>query len=308
MAIKLFDKEINVRDYYCKLSDDSFYVPVNKPYINLYIQMKGCNASCKFCEYMNLANPFNINKFIQILKYFDEHSNEIDLNKISITGGEPTLNISTLYSIMDEIQKFKNNHPYVYLVMNSNGYNLKKLYNDNKIDFFNSISLSRHHYDQTINNKIFNTNFKTISDEDLINIINDNKDVFHFSCNLINEYISTPEDIYKYLDYCNSMNIYDVGFVGLMKINDYCKSNYVDFNLANLTKHKLFKNKLFIVQTRQNYEYCKCLNYLYLPQTNFKKPIKIYSRCVLTKTCPHTNNLVFDGENLRIGFGGKILF
>lgn len=104
------------------------------------------------------------------------------------------------------------------------------------------------------------------------------------------------------------MDIYDVGFVGLMKINDYCKSNFVDFNLSKLTKDYMFKNKLFLIQKRNNNDICQCFNYMFLPSENFKKPIKIYSRCVLEQNNDYCNSLVFDGEYLRIGFGGKIIF
>lgn len=299
MKVNIFDKEINIKDYYCKLNECDYLYSITEPYINLYIQLKGCNASCKFCEYMNLANNFNFEKFNYILNYL---SKNIKVNKISITGGEPTLNTNKLYSIIDSIKKYQSDS---FLVMNTNGYNLKQLNNDNKIKFFDSISLSRHHYNEYKNNLIFNTN--TISNDDLKLIINNNKDIFHFSCNLIKNYIDSPEEIFNYLYYCNEMNIYDVGFVGLMKINDYCKSHFIDFNLASLLKNKLFDKSLFLTQSRNNFDECKCFNYLFLPKKDLIKPIKIYSRCVIKQKSENSSNLVFDGEFLRVGFGGKII-
>lgn len=301
MKIKLFDNEINIRGYYCELNDEGYH-SIEVPYVNLYIQMKGCNASCKFCEYKDSANYFNKEKLSAILNYL---GNNIDVHKISITGGEPTLNIDNLYTAMDEIHNFKTKNPYVFLVMNTNGFNLEKLYYDGKINFFDSIALSRHHYNDDINNSIFKTN--TINSSILHSIIKNNQDIFHFSCNLINGYISNSQEIYKYLNYCNSMNVYDVGFVGLMKINNYCKSNFVDFNLSKLAKDHIFKDKLFLIQKRNNKNICQCFNYMFLPSENFKKPIKIYSRCVLEQNNDYCNSLVFDGEHLRIGFAGKVI-
>lgn len=301
MKIKLFNTDINIRDYYCDLNDEGYH-NIESPYINLYIQMKGCNASCEFCEYKNSANYFNKEKLRLILDYLGDN---IDVRKISITGGEPTLNINNLYNAIDIISDFKNKNPYVFLVMNTNGFNLKKLYYDKKIDFFDSIALSRHHYNDKINNSIFRT--ETVDNNSLKEIIKDNQDIFHFSCNLINGYISNNQEIYNYLNYCNDIGVYDVGFVGLMKINDYCKSNFVNFNLSKLAKDYLFKDRLFLIQKRNNKNVCQCFNYVFLPSNNFKKPVKIYSRCVLKQTCKYNNNLVFDGEYLRIGFNGKII-
>lgn len=72
MKIKLFNTDINIRDYYCDLNDEGYH-NIESPYINLYIQMKGCNASCEFCEYKNSANYFNKEKLRLILDYLGDN-------------------------------------------------------------------------------------------------------------------------------------------------------------------------------------------------------------------------------------------
>ena len=152
--MKLFDKEVILKTHYCGYNGN-LPEKIEEPYINLYIQLKGCDAKCSFCEFMDSAQSFNIIKFEDnLLKLKDQ----IKINKVSITGGEPTLNYKLLYDILFIVKKHL---PDVFLVMNTNGYNLKKLDSDNLISKFDSISVSRHHYDENINNSIFKTNTLT---------------------------------------------------------------------------------------------------------------------------------------------------
>ena len=47
MIINLFDKEIALRDKYCKFFGNEGS-DITEPYINLYVRFKGCNADCLF--------------------------------------------------------------------------------------------------------------------------------------------------------------------------------------------------------------------------------------------------------------------
>jgi len=115
---------------------------------------------------------------------FEETLIEVAPEKISITGGEPTMNIPNLYRLIALINKHA---PTAFLVMNTNGYNLNELDEDDVIKEFDSISISRHHHLDARNNEILG--FQTLSKNDLRNLITNNKKgVFHFSCNLIKGY------------------------------------------------------------------------------------------------------------------------
>lgn len=45
-----------------------------------------------------------------------------------------------------------------------------------------------------------------------------------FRCNLINGYIDSRDEVFKYLDWANELGINDVGLVSLMPVNDYAAS------------------------------------------------------------------------------------
>jgi len=118
--------------------------------------------------------------------------------------------------------------------------------------------------------------------------------------NLIKRYIDCEEEIIKYLQFASEVGIYDVGFVSLMRINDYCKENQVLFDNIDFTSGRIRKTKEW-----KNKDYCRCANYLYIPKNN-DRLVKFYGRYV----CQSKNTesqLVFDGINLRDGFGGNII-
>jgi len=285
MKVKLFNTEIELREHYCTLNN---YKPsiIEQPYINLYVQFKGCNANCKFCEFKNCANSFNLNKFENVITQL---SKQIDLRKISLTGGEATIN-KDFYKVVDIVRPLTN-----FLVVNTNGTNIVELYNNEYYKKFESIALSRHHYKDEINNEILGV--ESISTTDLEQMKMKN---IHFSCNLQKDYINNKEEIYKYLDFVSSTGYDDVGFVSLMGVNEYAKEQLVDFEKLDLVSDKYHKIKEWRYK-----DCCKCNNYLYL--TNEGNVVKVYLRYNM-KPITSISNLVFDGENLKTGFcGNKII-
>lgn len=291
----LFGKEINLKSHCCTLNGQEPQ-PIETPYINLYIQLKGCNAKCKFCTFRECANDFNFKKFKEVLS---ELKKSVPINKVSITGGEPTFDLKRLYEIADIV---KHKVPDCFFVVNTNGYQLLDLYKYGNSRMFDSISLSRHHYDDKENNEILG--FESVSKRELEIIQKvwwQQKDKLHLSCNLINGYIDSPKKVYKYLEFAGKVKINDVGFVSLMKINYFCENNFVDFSDLKLKHKRLFKTKEWKFM-----DSCKCNNYLYIPNDINSDVVKVYYRCFMMRS-EVCNSLVFDGENLKIGFDGLTL-
>jgi len=284
MKIKLFNTEIELRNHYCSLNglEPS---KIENPYINLYVQFKGCNANCKFCEYKNLGHNFNVKKFEYIL---NELSKQIEVRKISLTGGEATIN-KHFYEVVDIVSKYD-----AFLVVNTNGANLKEIHKKGYTEKFDSIALSRHHYQDEKNNEILQ--FNTLSSEELKKMKLNN---LHLSCNLQKDYINSSEEIYKYLDFAAEIGCDDVGFVSLMKINDYAEKQHIDFDNLNLVFDRYYKIKEWKYE-----DSCKCNNYLYLTKNG--TIVKVYNRSNLKQTST-ISNMIFDGENLKTGFNGKII-
>lgn len=277
-SITLFNKEIPIRTHHCQLFN---YKPkIANPYIDIYVKTKGCNAKCLFCEFSNDAAVFDFEKYLYIL---NEIKNKIRVKKFAFTGGEPTTNYKQFYRILEITRE---NFPNSNFVLNTNGYNLDKI-NFNELD---SISLSRHHYFDKINNEILG--FKAISKNQLKKL--KKKKVLHLSCNLIKGYIDSKEEIYKFLEFADSIGIESVGFVSLMPVNSYCKDNLIDFNDLDLISERFNLTKTW---TYENY--CKCSNYIYI--TKKLNVITVYYKNTYNPYDINTN-LVFDGQNLTIGF------
>jgi len=284
MIVKLFDTDIELRNHYCSLNGLQ-PSEIEKPYINLYVQFKGCNADCKFCEYKNLGHSFNVEKFKKVLKQLTE---QIEVRKISLTGGEATIN-KNFYDVVDIVSKYDS-----FLVVNTNGANLKELYEKDYTKEFDSIALSRHHYDDDKNNDVLCFDALSRNDLEIMKLKN-----LHLSCNLQKDYINSKEEIYKYIDFAADINCDDVGFVSLMKINDYSKEQFIDFDNLNLEFERYYKIKEWKFE-----DSCKCNNFLYLNKDG--KVVKVYNRSNLKQTSV-ISNLIFDGENLKTGFNGKII-
>lgn len=220
------------------------------------------------------------------------------MKKFAFTGGEPTLNYN---QFRKTILLTREHHPDSCFVLNSNGLNLTKIKDD--IEIYNeldSISLSRHHYLDEVNNEILG--FKSISSEEIkeIQSNNRNKSFINLSCNLTKGYIDSKEEVYKYLEYANSIGIQWLGLVSLMPINDYCKENLIDFNALDLVSDRFNLTKVWSYEN-----YCRCNNYVYIPE-KLDNVIRVYYKYTYNPYDININ-LVFDGENLTTGFTNNII-
>jgi molybdenum cofactor biosynthesis enzyme MoaA len=291
--VKIFDKEIQTRDYYCQL-DNLNPTKVREPYINLYINITNqCNANCTFCCNSSNKNNniiFDVEKFKTVI---DEINNSINIHKVSFTGGEPTLYIELLKTCLTYV---KNKNENIFTVINSNGFKLSQL--SDMLSIIDSIALSRHHYLDNINQTIFKSQLVP-SEHDIAQFPDKTK--LHLSCNLMKDYIGNKEEIIKYLEWASKISCNDIGFVSLMPINDYCKKQFIDFKDINFESTP----DVFITQNWNYQNLCRCRNYMYI--ANNTEIINVYSRYY--KNPSYSGNaLVYDGTNLKLGFNGEIIY
>lgn len=292
MNIKVFNKEIEVTTKNCKFFGEE---SKSEPRINLYVVTKNCNANCQFCTYKNYANNWNGKKYKEILQNL---SDKIRINKIGVSGGEPTLNWDNFLEITDISKEIS---PKSELSLNTNGFNLNKLFNEEVYKKYDYINLSRHHYSDSINNEIFRC--ESTKSEELKEFAKKQTHPHHlqFRCNLINGFIDNKEEIFKFIDWSNSIGVYYIGLISLMPVNDYCKDNFIKLRIDELKNSNFFLTKKF--------EFCKggceCFNWIYIPE-NFKVPVHVYHKNTF-KPELQTQILTYDGEFLRSGFGGEII-
>lgn len=163
----------------------------------------GCNAKCEFCFWRQDKT---------VKDYMDKLEKTMSslpsqFYMLSISGGEPTIS-SYLHDVLNSIDVEK----FTHRILTTNATGLMK-----NIDIIKEkiqhINISRHHWDDEINAKIFETDTVPTSDH-LIECVDElNKagiDVT-FSCVLTDEYILTKEDIISYVQYaknCGASHIY----------------------------------------------------------------------------------------------------
>lgn len=274
--------------YKCGVPD-----PLGKK-IELTIQLTNkCNCGCTFCSNSNFTDyKFDKSKFIKI---FSLLKNNYPIIKVSFTGGEPTL-----HPLFTELVGFiRENLSHALIVVNTNGSNLEKL---KEVSHFKGIEygISRHHYDETKNAKIFKSNAPCTNQElaDFVDYISttDNRILLH--CNLIKNQIDNIDEVKKYLDWCKSININDVGFVELMPYTQSAKDDKAEVDFL-----KLPKDYFVLTRFAERKEVCKCINFDY-------NGIRVYNRRMCTSNCRNTPNapLVYNYNRLSKGFGGDVIW
>ena len=286
MIVNLFGKDLIVKDESCSLNGNPG-TPIKEPYINMYVTMtNACNAKCPFCcneKNAGVKIDFDYYKFYYLVH---EIRKQITINKLSFTGGEPSLDMDLLGRCVETVKKTDKE---VFTIINTNGIHLGEL--DKIAKYFDSIALSRHFYNDDINNEIFGTD--TIAQSSDIEMFV-HKDILHLSCNLQKGYIDIPRKVMLYLEEASKLGVNDIGFVSLMPCNKYCKEKFIE--------------NLYISKEWNQKTYCRCRNYLYMPKNEETDVdvVKVYTRYYVDPT--HSlSTLVYDGKYLRQGFGGDII-
>jgi pyruvate-formate lyase-activating enzyme len=290
--MELFGKEINVKHYNCSYFGAK---PTKRELdqIALYVRFKGCNASCDFCEYMDDASQFDLKRYKEVLLYLRD---KIFVSKINLTGGEPTLNWKLFNEVLETTREV---FPDIYVVLNTNGFNFEKIIEEETYKKISNISLSRHHYDDKVNEEILRT--KAPSTDNIKELrARVEEEGLHLTCNLIKGNIDSYEEAIKYLDWTAFLKIPTASFVSLMPINDFCKDSFVHFNELNLG------DRLIMTQDWRYENMCHCNNWLYFPGNTDFYPIRVYTKNTFNPM-DITTSLVYDGKHVKAGFNEEIV-
>lgn len=283
----VFGREIQIKQNGCNNVDlVGSKIP---PSVNVFVKVtNGCNCHCLFCS--NAGSNFSITNFDlpKLLRIVQEIQNQgIGINRINITGGEPSIVPNLVLEILGEFNQdnFKN----IHFHLNTNGLlpQSQKLMKNQR---WNSISVSLHHYDNKILSEIYGKKITS----NALNFENIDKNKINVSCNLIKGYIDSSTEIHKMLDFTLALNIPRIGFVSLMRINDYCNNHFIDFeDIAFETIPSVY-----FTNTLNRGSNCKCSNYLYNKDAQI---LEIYTRNYVNQAYCESA-LLFDGKYLRQGF------
>ena len=295
MKKRIFGHEVEVRAQTCNMNSVRGS-SVAEPYINLYVRItNNCNAACEFCEFNGVdRNQFDMMKFMYTLYRLYR---EVKINKIAITGGEPTTWVGYVQNIVKAVKELD---PTIYTVVNTNGYRWKPLMD--YLPYIDSVALSRHHISDTVNTNIFDTH-DVASLMDIADFPDKSK--LHLSCNLMRGYVDSAEKAHEYIEHFSTLGVLDVGFVSLMQINAFCKSRHINFNELELESMPDTIRTMTQSQGDLKKPSCRCANFL--TSTSNGSIVKSYARYYAEpEACSAL--LVFDDNQLKVGFNGKTIF
>lgn len=286
----LFGKPIKFWETKCCVLDNANETP--QPFVNLYVRItNGCNARCLFCcnEGADKSLPFNLDKFAQIID--ETGSSGIRINRITMTGGEPSCRPYTVEAVSEIVRKSPYCH-FTQLQLHTNGLmaEAKNLIALSRID---TVSLSLHHYNMAKLSEIYGCDVP----ENLLEFPSTLKPKINLSCNLIKGYIDNHNEVAKLLSYAARYGYSSVGFAGLMKLNHFATNRYVNPWMIDFDSIPY----LLKIEEKSHEDACRCRNYLY---TECEYPIGVYVReTINTDYC--SSSLLYDGEYLRQGFNNN---
>lgn len=287
MLVPFCDKAIQVKDMGCAIG--SFDARPIAPAVNLFVKVTDtCNARCCFCsnvKNVNAKGSFNVEKLWRIIRELQK--NKIIVNRVNITGGEP----SNAPVLVEKILSCAENDEFsgIHLHLNTNGV-LPASKDLMRHPCWDSISISLHHYNMRKLAEIYGISFAY----NLFDFSGIDLDKVNASCNLIKGYIDNTCEVEKMLQFVIRLGLPRLGFVSLMKVNDYCVKHFVDFSDISfeVIPH------LYFTESRNRGGDCKCSNYLY---NHGGKMLEVYMRNYVNfRYCE--SSLLYDGVYLRQGF------
>jgi molybdenum cofactor biosynthesis enzyme MoaA len=295
--INLFGQDVKIKNYCCSSNPNEVQqLPMT---LNLYIKITDlCNAKCSVCS--NKENKqaaiIDLDKLSCVLEYLNSMN---ILNRITITGGEPFLNLTVFNNILNDIFRII---PDAVVTVNTNGFNISNLTKVESLSKIYEIHLSRHHYDNSKNEEFFGT--KVPSFEQIENLLSklDNKRKLVLNCLLMKSYISSIEDVSRYLEMASLLPIQRVGFLGLMPLNEDSIKEFININdIFGQMDDRFLENQHLYDKC-----FCECINGLYLAKNG--GIIQYYASMKEKENCKYTKQLVYTSNNkLTVGFGGQSL-
>ncbi len=243
-----------------------------------------CPYSCPFC-----CNPVRTGEYFDykaFARFFVEVIRQTNVGKVTFTGGELGLNCTDLGFALQFVKAVSD----AQTVVCTSGFFLQQ--ERCGFEHVDNISLSRHHYDNKRHARLMTEITATVIRESTI-AEHEAKSKINFSCNLIKGYIDSEAEIYKYLEWAESIGIHDVAFVGLMPVNDWCKTHFVD------PKNFVFNNN---VMEYAKWEFpikqvCECNNYVYTCKNG--NIVKFYIRHCLNPCYEKGSFIMFKDNKIQ---------
>ena len=299
--VTVLGKPVTVKNYIC--SEDGINYKQKPENVQLQLSVcptSYCPGSCPFCIAKNTKSErkLDIGKFAAVMRRLKA---EDRVRGVKITGGEPFYDaglLNEVICVLYEIFGYK-----FEISVSTNGIRLDQLHRIRDLEYIDAIHVSRHHYDDDVNKKLFG-GIDVPSGEKLREIVSaiSYKDLFVFNCMLLKGYIDSPEEAHKFLDFTVKTAVPKVGFMTCSPVNDFAKRHYVPYeSVINDNDPSLLFTRGFF-----DYEFCRCRDGVYA--SPYGEIVEFYGRSTNTDGCKYSRGLVYDADDhLRDGFCGEII-
>ncbi len=300
--INILGKPITVKNYICSADGINYKEKPENIKLQLFVNMLTfCPANCRFCVAKNTKQDkkIDIDKFKSVMKLLKA---EDRIRGIKITGGEPFYDIDLLNEVISAIYDIFGYETEVAISTNGTGLeNLKKI---KDLEHIETIHLSHHHYDDNVNRELFG-NIKNIPDKKLLKDIIGSvsyKDIFVLNCILLKDYINSPEEAHKFMDFAIDIGAPKVGFMTCSPVNGYAKEQSIPYEavIKEDDPALLFTRGFF------DYDYCHCSDGVYSSEDG--RIVEFYGKSTKMEDYAYCRGLVYDADDhLKDGFGGNII-
>lgn len=299
--VNLWDKQVVCKGYVC--SEDGIHYKEKPEKIKLQVSIiptDYCPASCPFCiAAKTIRNKDELDLHILEKRLLELKEQDI-VRGVSITGGEPFMDykrVDQIVSMVFEILGMDTE-----LSINTNGMGLKYIDKIRQLEHVESIHVSRHHYDDVINQNIFGMKMPT--SDDIRRAVNslDYRDLFVVNCMLMKDYIGSVDEVHRFLDYAISLGVHKVSFITGAPVNPFIEYQAVNFDDVLSSED----SSLLFTRSFKDYEYCRCHDGIYVSPDG--QIIEFYGRQTDVSSCKYVRGLVIGTDgHIRNGFGGEIL-
>ena len=287
MLIDFHGNKIAVKEYDCQCG--SLRPERIAPFVNIFVKVtNGCNAHCRFCSnagHRSEERRFDVDKLLDVIGLLRE--SRIRVNRVNVTGGEPSVARSVVERILHGMERAE--YRGIHMHLNTNGVlpQSRLLMRHPRWD---SISVSLHHYDIDRLAELYGCDIPS----DAFRFDDVNMQKVNASCNLIKGYIDCASEAHRMLDFAIGLGLTRIGFVALMRVNDYCRDHFVDLGDIHIDEIP----HVYLTKSMHRGDDCKCSNYLY---NKDMRVLEIYMRNYANpRYCE--SSLVYDGQYLRQGF------
>ena len=299
--IDILGKPVRVKNYICS-PDGVHYRP--KPE-NVQLQLSVCPVSycpgnCRFCAAKGTKTEQRIDteRFAAVMRRLKE---EDRIRGVKITGGEPFTDVkllSEVISILYDIFGYE-----LEVGVSTNGIGLRRLHEIRDLVHLESIHISRHHYDDAVNRKLFG-NDDIPGSEELREIVSSvsYRDLWVFNTMLLKDYLNSPEEAHRFLEYAAGIGVPKVGFMVCSPVNGFAAEQTIPYEevIREDDPELLFTRGFY------DYEFCHCSDGVYVTKTG--EIIQFYGRSTRMCDYGYSRGLVYDADDhLRDGFGGEII-